>query len=399
MHLKSLTQSPDGDGDGFFRAPGGIRRILYQFSESELFKHLLKEVTEAKEACHHSKEQQQSKSSSSKQRKSLARFGFVNALNKEILSLSPPKCLLPSKTACDVKSYTMLVTTTAGFDLRTLFLNLLSWITFDEATLVVVFMPLSTNETLQADAKYGQRILSWHANDEHKVSIEFGSSLWTANYTRFTDANNAIVWQNGNVPSSGNQRGLNAGLELWKQHATAMVASHAVSIRQQTSTSSSSKRNNNNKNATAFCHDAKATIVLQQEESDNAATHATIQLASLSGLVHHASYLCFLSHSVFSSLRRYTTSIQEEQWAIAMALQHLTAQPLLQFPATIKATNNKRRRRLSSEPKHRALSLVEENDLVTAIAGFFGSLPRTCEDCSLNNNHNDGLPWMTKKCQ
>jgi hypothetical protein len=51
------------------------------------------------------------------------------------------------------------------------------------------------------------------------------SSLWEFNPAVIKD-HEAIVWMNGNtIHDRANYRGLEAGLELWKRHADAVVVS------------------------------------------------------------------------------------------------------------------------------------------------------------------------------
>ena len=374
----------------------------------------------------------------------LGRFGFTKALNNHlhlptVSADKQPKqqeCTAAPTTACHVSKFTMLVTF-QGENLRTLFLNLLSWVTYPEVSQILVLLPPSFNASMHEDAKYGDRLLTWHADATHLVKLEFTSSSWMFN-SRVQEE--AVVWMNGNIPNKANYRGLEAGLELWKRHANSVVASQGYKIKKDQSTALPTSNPADATLSLPFCkHETTESVVRSK---------AGIQIADLHYFIVHRNYLCFLSHPVLQNLHRFTSSVKpsEERLAISMLLTHLSGQPPRLFPANIKSegTPGKRKllrynhnynnagkaamstkgsslmkffapRRLQQQGMTSSLLPWQETteygnaervdeSIVTELAGFFGSIPREsvnwCSDCPEDVEVPLKLiPWMTESCK
>jgi hypothetical protein len=399
-------------------------------TETKLFARLLKESVAAIDQC------PTGAAAPTQPSRRLGRFGFMKALNNHLAIAAPEpaassvvavavaqkqqQCYNAPLTACHVSKYSMLVTSD-GQNLRTLFLNLLSWLTFPDVSQIVVLLPPQSNATLQDDAKYGQRLHTWHADDTHKVSLEFVTTLW-----KFDTAldEEAVVLMNANVPDKSNHRGLETGLELWKRHADTVVASQGWRVikqqQQQAVVTAASSQ--------PFCKHETATMVIRSKNE--------IQIADLHYLVVHRNYLCFLSHSILTNLHRFTTNLQEERLSISILLTQLSGQVPRLFPSRVRASKQRKlllreqqnalpsslvsllrgdkqtiialplNRRLSSSSTHVDSRLsaqknedLVDNDFVTSVAGFFGSLPTEsiswCKDCMEDDEVSQKIiPWM-----
>ena len=377
-------------------------------------------------------------------RRRLERFGFTKALNNHlhIPKVSGDKqqiqqeCTAAPSAACHVSKFTMLVTF-HGESLRTLFLNLLSWVTYLEVSQILVLLPPSCNSSIHEDAKYGDRLLKWHADASHLVKLEFTSSSWILSAPIQEEA---VVWMNGNIPNKANYRGLEAGLELWKRHADSVVASQGWKIKKNQSTSHTTTNAADAASLLPFCkHETTKSVIRSKDD---------IQIADLHYLIVHRNYLCFLSHPVLQSLHRFTSSAtpSEERLAISMLLTQLSGQPPRLFPANVQSEGMPGKRKLlrqnrnyinkgtpattsktsslmnifaprrllqqgisssvefsQSIPESGMTEQVDEK-VVTELVGFFGSLPREsvnwCSDCPEDVEvPMTSIPWMTEKCK
>jgi hypothetical protein len=133
-------------------------------------------------------------------------------------------CFLPHSSSCHIKTISVVVLSD-GKNLRTLFLNLLPFISYspvDDITLIANI----DQKALSTDPKYGRRILDWHRTGTIKF-IPVQSSLWTAMQKVEPDSE-AVVWFNGDSPKNWNVAGLKSSLALWKANSRSLVASHVV---------------------------------------------------------------------------------------------------------------------------------------------------------------------------
>ena len=191
--------------------------------------------------------------STTARRPKLTSMGLMNHLNSYLalpsttLSSSSSTCRYPHPTQCDkIKStslsssaraslptqqrYTMIVTSTGQPDkLRTLFNNIYSFLEYRSLYQIVVVLPHYTNTTLAADAKFGRRLLDWHAAVHHPVRIEWVETFWDVmvhDGRTVQWETPALLWMDGDAKGySGNQRGIEAGFRLWRQHSDNLVAS------------------------------------------------------------------------------------------------------------------------------------------------------------------------------
>jgi hypothetical protein len=464
MHLQTLMNRPDDNDLTHPILRGGgqhSRALLLQDlqTEEQVFTRILKESVVHLEEC--SSRAVITTTLPEKSLRKLGRFGFMNALNNDLPMLSTTasnsKCYNAPSTACHVTKYSMIVVTN-GTNLRTLFLNLLSWLTYANVAQLVIVIPPAANATLGEDAKYGQRILAWNADSSHKISVQVSTSLWTADYSRLLqedDSNSdAVTWINGDVVDKGNHRGLDAGLELWKRHANGVVASRGWKV---STLSNNQRRLQQLSNTTtssistpAFCKDDRITATSVGDDDD-------ISIPNLNGMIVHRNYLCFLAHPVLKNLHRFTNNnLDEERLAVAMLLQQVSGQLPRLFPTKVRAERTPEKRKLTrdaalqssptgaSSPSilpmfssggmrrlfeeeernveedaaedaltsnsRRLLEVMNEDldvDFVTAVAGFFGSLPTKsigwCDGCadetkSMEEVPINLIPWMSDTC-
>lgn len=382
----------------------------------------------------------------------LGRFGFTKALNnhlhmpiasiKKQQQQQQQECTTAPRTACHVSKYTMLVTF-SGDNLRTLFLNLLSWVTYPEVSQILVLLPPSSNATLHEEAKYGDRLLTWHADATHLVKLEFTSSSWVIDVPIHEEA---VVWMNGNSPNKANYRGLEAGLELWKRHSDSVVASKGWKVTKSQPLALAATNTGDTPSWLPFCKHETAESITQSK--------ADIQIADLHYFIVHRNYLCFLSHPVLQSLHRFTASAlspSDERLAISMLLTQLSGQPPRLFPSNVKSEGTTGKRKLLRDNHNyvnkgmagpamlsaKASSLMTlfstrpllqiqkemdrstwstaistsvgteetvDETVVTELLGFFGSIPRGsvnwCSVCPEDEEVPIKLvPWMTETCK
>jgi hypothetical protein len=265
----------------------------------------------------------------------LSRFGFMKSLNNHLMMMSasnsPQKqCFSAPPTACQSTQYTMLVSFHTE-QLRTLFLNLLSWITYPHVSQILVIVPPSLNTTIQDDSKYGHRLWTWHTDPEHIVQLEFTEHIWnisTSGDHNSVIQNDAVVWMNGNAPpEKANYHGLLNGLELWKRNANSVVASQGWNIvfPHLETHISSKKFNTSSKPLKPICQHDQATSVIH--------THEEFHIPDLHYLIVHRYYLCFFSHKVLTPLHRFASSLTKKSESvllqrvyIAMVLSQVTSQ-------------------------------------------------------------------------
>jgi len=386
----------------------------------------------------------------------LTRFGLMNALTNHLAIPSPTTtkmCHYPPTTACRSKQYSIIVTSTAS-NLRILFLNLLSWLTYTSVdSIAVVLLPrLQTNATLESDAKYGNRLLSWHSNPSHKVKLHLVDSLWDTRWSRLVSTE-AVVWMDGDIPHVGNNRGLQAGFLLWKENSHELVTSRGWMIErmepllpdvESRRLLESSVRTDDKQKP----YDNTASNSTLAEEATKPPTHSEgfvsmcktdnirlrldeqeVHVPELNGLIHHRDYLCFLSHKVLGRLRQRSQTLDESRMTIAVLLTQLSQRPLRLYPATVKRPEDntkttttiqgqsqkrlRQRRRLLQQDTNRIrrrrllLSMDEvmgDESFVSTLMGYFGSMPSesvswcaTTNRCPLHHEAAESnLPWLQK---
>ena len=339
----------------------------------------------------------------------LTRFGFVNSLTNHLALPSGTKmCYYPPPTACGSQKYTLMVMSD-GSNPRVLFLNLVSWLTYASVGRIGVLVPPSANATLAADPKYGNRLLAWDSNRDHKVKLQFVSTLWDANWSKLVTTE-AVLWMNGDVPHTGNNRGMEAGFALWKEHSADMIASQGwmvpkatkqrrlsealepLSENQATSANSTQPQQQQNNGFVSLCKDESVRVVPGVNE---------VHIPALNGLFHHRDYLCFASHTVLRRYRTYPQNFHESGVALAIMLTQLSRDPPRLFPSTVRAEQQEtevRIRRLTQDTG------IIDDGFVSTLLGYFGNMPsksvQWCEGCPLSEEVLDSrLPWRQTKRQ
>jgi hypothetical protein len=151
-------------------------------------------------------------------------------------------CMVPvdtTATACTETDYTVLAVVAAkNPSLRRLFLNVLRWLSDPAVTDIRIVLPASASGLLQRDAIYGARLSAWHLR--HRVRLLFvaseASNLWEAVSKDAPIKTRAVVWRDGNEklsqkhPSVSTTTDMAAGLTLWKQTPTALVAWASIHV-------------------------------------------------------------------------------------------------------------------------------------------------------------------------
>lgn len=133
-------------------------------------------------------------------------------------------CFVPQDSSCHVTTVSVIVVSD-GRNLRTLFLNLLPFISYapvDSVTLIVKV----DRKHLSSDRKYGQRMLDWDRIGTITL-ISVQASLWTA-MEKVEPISEAIAWFNGDIPKNWNVAGLKTSLALWKENSRALIGSHVL---------------------------------------------------------------------------------------------------------------------------------------------------------------------------
>ena len=152
------------------------------------------------------------------------------------------ECILPqpARVECNVTTYSMVVAFQGEDNFRTLFMNLLSWVTYPSVSDIVILMPLDswTSNKGVMDAKYKKRIKTWHETPDHIVTmigmpntIDSDPSSKTSvksmlGRVRLFARSKALLFMDGGLLWEGNSKGVQTGFELWKQNPHSIVVSH-----------------------------------------------------------------------------------------------------------------------------------------------------------------------------
>lgn len=278
----------------------------------------------------------------SKPKRRLTRFGVINdAKNLSTLRQhSQQACRYPPRAAlCHVQDYSLVVLS-AGRDFRTLFLNLISWLTFPECSNTVVLLP---NRTLMALAenhendKYSQRLWSWHTDSKHPVTLLFSENIYSglmrSGREESTLISEAVVLLNGDQVYQGNRGGLQAALELWKRHASSLVASHVRPINVLSSSKEEKEPRAPPISDHPICQDERMSYHHGEDQQPS-----QIFLPDWSGLVLHRNFLCHLEHPVVKSLFApfASRSSKTQMVVVTVAWLQLAEAPVLRlYPPTV----------------------------------------------------------------
>jgi hypothetical protein len=199
-------------------------------------------------------------------------------------TMNEPLCALPSSnnTMCHVLNYSVIVTS-KGDDLRRLFLNVMSFLTYPSVNDIFIVLQV-TLEQLAKNVDYGQRLLDWHSQQTTQITLISNASLWSAtDQDQLRPQSEVILWINGDVQKDWTGYSLKTHLQLWKQNPSSLVT---LSNTSDTSLSSSS---------------------LAMEPCQWFSMIVPNRL--LHGLMVHRNVLCYLQHDVFRSLRTFSETM------------------------------------------------------------------------------------------
>lgn len=172
-------------------------------------------------------------------------------------------CYIPSSTSCHVRRYSVVVLS-KGTNLRHLFLNLMSFVSYPSVKDITLILDLD-KESLSKDSKYGQRILQWNKQRTVKV-INEQESLWRA-IERFKPNSEAVLWMDGDTRKDWNGTVLKSAMNLWKENSRHLLTS-------------------------------------QVNFGDESCS-----FPRLHGTMMHRNFLCYLDHPVVNSLRNYSAPL------------------------------------------------------------------------------------------
>lgn len=309
-------------------------------------------------------------------------FALKETLEKYFLSLNNgtssneksnrqrDKCFIPQpgSSECNVTTYSVLVSYYGDENFRVLFTNLLSWVTYYSVSEIIVLMPLDAWAAKGAmDAKYKQRIKSWHEDTNHVVTmialpnaIDPDPSSKNSLHSLFRRVrlfltSKAILFMDGTSLWTGNEKGLTAGFELWKQNPYGMVASHKL-LQQATSQRLSCPKQSQEFDSiwAPFC------LLKEKKETDvpdniDMLYNQYQDIMDLSGVFVHSEFLCLarqtpmltaLYHDGWKALATAETgrhNMVKMRSVLAIGLLHISGTPPLLYPARISRPKNETR--------------------------------------------------------
>jgi hypothetical protein len=285
-------------------------------TEQVLWRRLLQDTSEC--AQQQQQQQQQQKKSmavnananAKDKNNTLAAFGFSAAVNRfldsadtTITSTTPrttssqSTCYFPPNHSCHVTKYSVIVVSN-GTNLRQLFLNLMSFLSYPSLQDLTLILPLD-KDTLDRDRNYGKRLLEWNKQKKIRLLLMESSasaSFWWAMQHLEQPQSEAVLWMNGDARKDWNGTVLKSYLQMWKQQSSSLVVSNANALQ-------------------------------QRNDNDGAAIAAACLVPQLHGLVMHRDFLCYLDHPVINPLRRHTEALgfgwEATQNAMGMLFQHV----------------------------------------------------------------------------
>jgi hypothetical protein len=214
----------------------------------------------------------------------LPAFGFRQHVQRFLESdPSIQTCLLPPLTSCFVTKYSVVVLS-KGTNLRILFLNLMTFISYPSVQDITLILPQESKAILAKDSKYGQRLLEWNKQRTVKLIIH-EQSLWAA-MQMVQPQSEAVIWMNGDVHKDWNGTRLKNYLGLWSDRSRSLISSSQVVQKLRGSSCS---------------------------------------FPQLHGLVLHRNLLCYLDHPVVGPLRQYAEPLGWDitQNAIGVLWNHI----------------------------------------------------------------------------
>ena len=370
--------------------------------------------------------------------------------------MTPYHCQIPQpggpSLACNVTSYSMVVTFQGHDNFRPLFMNLLSWLTYAAVADIVVLMPHDDwryeGQTVM-DAKYKSRIKSWHETKRHKVSMiglpaklepDPGSKFSLASVLkRATNklSSKAILFMDGSTLWPGNNRGIQAGFELWKQNPYGLIAPNNINNNynrydnrsptspmicppQQQPSSSSSQITTTTADLdsmwSSFCQVSDGTI-----PNDITALHQQYQnILDMNGVFLHKDMLCLIQQPPISTIlvqdfgpslpvqeaddknkddnrdnnRQAAATMVSIRSMVAVTLLQISGSPPLLFPARIARPRNETKNYndnwhyLPPPQEAEAMARMIRNNTITqqtallSMLGYFGTGLASSSNCA-----------------
>mmetsp|Transcript_38570 Transcript_38570/g.93283 ORF Transcript_38570/g.93283 Transcript_38570/m.93283 type:complete len:351 (-) Transcript_38570:791-1843(-) len=192
-------------------------------------------------------------------------LSFQKQVQQYVESDATSECSVPQPTSCQSRKVSVVLLSEGG-DMRTLFLSLLSFLSYDRGFLddsPIVDISLVTTideKDLAKDPKYGQRIFDWGKEGTVKI-VQVKSSFWDA-MEKVNPMGESVILFNGDVRKNWKLSSIQKSHSLWKENSNSIVASHLVQ------------------------------------------TDAHCQLPELHHLTVPREFLCFLDHPLMDTFRR-----------------------------------------------------------------------------------------------
>jgi len=262
---------------------------------------------------------------------SLAPFGIISSLeryqypNATMTVGDTNQCYLPPKTSCHLKNYTVYINAHrpeavssadpryAQKRYRSIFVLALRALSLTSCSEVIIDLDCA-KESLEWEKSYGSRLLMWHSDPNHPVTILFkqedvgGSDMYGTSKRyhnpRLSDLRNDAIFY---VPPTGQDMefssgGIEAGFQLWRRYSDTLVFADTTKTGDKAAMVRKSWQP-----STADCPGSGSNGI-------GNAFHAWSNVYS-SPFFLHKKYSCFIFHDVFSDLQRmtYHASKGEEQ--------------------------------------------------------------------------------------
>ena len=188
-------------------------------------------------------------------------------------------CYLPPPTSCRLSRYSVVVIS-KGKDLRHLFLNLMTFVSYPDVLDITLILDLDL-ETVTSDDKYGQRLLEWDKQSSVKL-ITRQQDLWSA-IQMAQPHSSAVVWIDGDVEKDWDGTTLKDNFWQWRELSRSLFVSQV-------------------------------------------STGGSCGFPKLHRMMMHRYFLCYLDHPVVGPLKRYTGAYgwDATQNAISMLWNHLS---------------------------------------------------------------------------
>ncbi|CAJ1953428.1 unnamed protein product [Cylindrotheca closterium] len=272
---------------------------------------------------------------------------FRKQMKQYVNSDATSECSIPPPTSCQSSKMSVVLLSEGG-DMRTIFLSLLSFLSYDrgflsDSPIVDVSLVITIDEKdLANDPKYGQRILDWGKEGTVKI-VQVKSSFWDA-MEKLNPMGESVIWFNGDVKKDWKLSNIRKSHSLWKENSSSIVASRLIQ------------------------------------------TNAQCRLPELHHLTVPREFLCFLDHPLMDSFRRKATGTNFDVFKSTMVL----------FWAVLTRGNVI----LSQEANNEMI--IRTVNIPSDISSFFGcacskqtrikSVQEASSACASNKTNKNGVP-------